>query len=198
MNSNNSQYAIGIVGTIISWGLVTRIGRRTLYLNGMLLLLTCLIITGIISVLPLEQRLAGFTVGSLLLIFTLAYNCTVGPITYSLVSELPSTRLKSKTINLARACYLVVGLINGIITPFMLNPLSANWGAKTAWFWAGSAAGCVTYTYFCVPEPKDLTYGQIDELYSENISARNFKAAGQCLRERSLVENINLGDKRDE
>lgn len=163
----------------------------------MLLLFTCLIVISIISVLPLEPKPAGLTVGSLLLAFTLAYNCTVGPITYSLVSELPSTRLKSKTINLARACYLVVGLINGIVTPLMLNPQSANWGAKTAWFWAGSAAGCVAYTYFCVPEPKDLTYGQIDELYSEEISARNFKAAGQRLRERSLAENISLGDRHD-
>jgi hypothetical protein len=60
-----------------------------------------------------------------------------------------------------------------------MHPQSANWVAKAAWFWAGSAAGCVTYSYFCVPEPKNLTYGQIDELYSEKISVRNFKAAGQ-------------------
>jgi SP family general alpha glucoside:H+ symporter-like MFS transporter len=133
---------------------------------------------------------AGLAVRSLLLVFTLAYNCTVGPITYSLVSELPSTRLKSKTTNLARACYLLVGLINGIITPLMLNPQSANWGAKAAWFWAGSAAGCVTYSSFSVPEPKDLTYSQIDELYSEKINARSFKVAGQRLRERCLLENI--------
>jgi MFS transporter, SP family, general alpha glucoside:H+ symporter len=159
----------------------------------MLLLLSFLIIIGIISVLPLEPKPAGLTVGSLLLVFTLAYNCTVGPITYSLVSELPSTRLKSKTINLARACYLVVGLINGVITPLMLNPQSANWGAKTAWFWAGITAACATYTYFSVPEPKDLTYGQIDQLYSEKINARLFKAAGQRLRERSLAENASFG-----
>jgi SP family general alpha glucoside:H+ symporter-like MFS transporter len=153
------------------------------------LLLTVLIFIGIISVMPLEPQPAGMTVGSLLLVFALAYNCTVGPRTYSLVSELPSTRLISKTINLARTSYLVIGLINGVVTPLMLNPQSANWGAKTAWFWAGMTAACATYTYFCVLEPKDLAYGQIDELYFEKVSARKFEVAGQRLRERSLVES---------
>lgn len=158
----------------------------------MLLLLMFLTIIGIISVLPLQERPAGLAIGSLLLIFTLVYNCTIGPITYSLVSELPSTRLKSKTINLARTCYLVCGLINGMVTPLMLNPQSANWGAKTAWFWAGITACCAIYTFFCVPEPKDLTYGQIDKLYLENTRARDFKAAGIRLRALGLPANIDL------
>lgn len=80
----------------------------------------------------------------------------------------------------------------------MLNPQSADWGAKTAWFRAGLAAACATYTYFYVLEPKDLTYGQIGELYSEKISARDFRVAGQRLRERSLVESSGLEDKREE
>jgi SP family general alpha glucoside:H+ symporter-like MFS transporter len=169
---------LGIVGTVVSWGLVSVAGRRTLFRNGLALLLTFLTIIGIISVLPLSKETNGFAVASLLLVFTFAFNCTVGPVAYSLVAELPSTRLKSKTINLARACYSLVGLFNGAVTPLMINPENANWGAKSAWFWAGITAFCLLYTQFCVPEPTGLTFGQIDHLYAEGVPARQFKKRG--------------------
>ncbi|KAK9327613.1 hypothetical protein V1520DRAFT_393751 [Lipomyces starkeyi] len=37
-------------------------------------------------------------IGSMLLLFTLVYDCTVGPVCYSLVAEIPATRLRSKSI----------------------------------------------------------------------------------------------------
>lgn len=44
-----------------------------------------------------------WTIGAMLIVFTFVYDFTVSPVTYSLVSELSSTRLKAKTIVLARA-----------------------------------------------------------------------------------------------
>jgi hypothetical protein len=137
-----------------------------------------------------EIPLKWQVVGSFLLVFILAYNCTVGPTTDSLISELPSTRLNSKTTILARTCYLVVSTVNGIIAPIMLNPQSPNWASKIVWFWAGITSLCITYAYFCIPKPKDLIYGQINDLYVEEVPARGFKAAGQKLRTRDAVENV--------
>jgi hypothetical protein len=160
------------------------------------MLLVLLMAIGTVPTLSIPADKSGITVGTLLMVFTLAYNCTVGPVTYSLVSELPSTRLKSKTINMARACYLLVGLLNGAITPMMLNPQSLNWGAKTAWFWAGVTTACAIYTFLEVPEPKDLTYGQIDHLYARKVSARHFKAEGEELRfSTSRPGSPNSGDR---
>lgn len=39
-----------------------------------------------------------YGVGALLLIYTAVYDATVGPVCYTLVSEIPSTRLRAKTV----------------------------------------------------------------------------------------------------
>lgn len=70
--------------------------------------------------------------------------------------------------------YLSFGVFNSIITPFQLNATAWNWGAKAAWFWGGSCFLCCIYVYFRVPELKGRTFGEIDWLFANGISARNF------------------------
>lgn len=100
---------------------------------------------------------------------------TVGPVCYSLVAELSSTRLRTKTIVLSRNVYNVFGIVNGVITPYMLNPTAWNWGAKSGFFWFGLNTLCLTWTYFRLPEPKGRTYGELDILFSNKVSARKFR-----------------------
>jgi SP family general alpha glucoside:H+ symporter-like MFS transporter len=150
--------------------------------NGQCISLVILLVIGILSVLEINSTQSGLVIGALLLIFTFAYNATIGPITYSIVAELPSTRLKAKTINLARTAYLISALVNNAITTPLLNPTGANLGAKIAWIFVGITGFCAVFTFFCVPEPKDLTYGQIDDLFSRKVSARKFKLEGIRLR----------------
>lgn len=112
--------------------------------------------------------------GSLLLLYTLVYGCTIGPVTYALVSELSSTRTKSKTINIARMGYNAFGVFNCIVTPYQLNPTALNWGGKTAWFWAVFCVICFIYAFFRIPEPRGRTYAEMDWLFAEGIPARKF------------------------
>lgn len=51
-----------------------------------------------------------------LLVFTAVYDATVGPLCDTLVSEIPSTRLRSKTIVLGLNCYNISGIITKVIT----------------------------------------------------------------------------------
>ncbi|KAK9235245.1 general substrate transporter [Lipomyces kononenkoae] len=174
-NMTLAQYGIGIVGTLGSWFLMTRFGRRTLYLAGLVIMDVLLLAIGIASVAAPASTRASWAIGSLLLVFIFVYDTTLGPVTYSLVSEIPSTRLRSKTIVCARNLYLLCSIINGVITPYMLNPTAWNWGAKTGFFWAGSCSLCLLWAYFRLPEPKGRTYGEIDDLFERRISARKFK-----------------------
>ena len=57
----------------------------------------------------------------------------------------------------------------------MLNPTAWNWGAKAGFFWAVSCLICVVWTYFRLPEPKGRTYGELDVLFEQKVSARKFK-----------------------
>jgi SP family general alpha glucoside:H+ symporter-like MFS transporter len=58
-------------------------------------------------------------------------------VAYSIVAEIPSDRLRTKTIVFARNLYNVMGTINGVIAPYMLNPSAWHWRGKAGFFWAG-------------------------------------------------------------
>ena len=65
--------------------------------------------------------------------------------------------------------------MNGIIMPYFLNSTALNWGGKTGLFWAGLCAICLCWTFFRVPEPKGRTFGELDVLFDNHVSARKFK-----------------------
>ncbi|KAK2014527.1 alpha glucoside transporter [Colletotrichum eremochloae] len=168
------QYALGAVGTVFSWFLMQHFGRRTLYLSGQAIMCVVLLTIGLVSFAGRENVAAQWAIGSLLLVYTFFYDCTVGPVCYSLVSELSSTRLKTKTVVLARNLYNVTGITTNILTPLMLNPSAWNWGAKSGLFWAASCALCFVWTWFRLPEPKGRTYGELEVLFEQGIPARKF------------------------
>lgn len=56
----------------------------------------------------------------------------------------------------------------------MLNPTAWNWGAKAGFFWAGCTALCLLWAFFRVPETKGLTYAELDLLFEQGVSARQF------------------------
>jgi MFS transporter, SP family, general alpha glucoside:H+ symporter len=174
---NMGQYALGAIGTFLSWFLMTRMGRRTLYLWGLVAACISLLIIGFVGIAPKSNTTAPWVIGSMLLIFTFIYDATIGPVCYCLVAEISSTRLKSKTIVLARNFYNIVGIFNNIITPRMINPTAWDWGAKAGFFWAVSCFLCIVWTYFRLPEPKGKTYAELDVLFERKLGARKFKNA---------------------
>lgn len=174
-NMSLAQYALGAIGTVCSWFLMGRFGRRTLYLSGQLAMFVLLLTIGCTAFAGRENVAAQWAIGSMLLLYTFTYDSTVGPVCYSLVSELTSTRLRTKSVVLARNMYNITGILTNITTPRMLNPSAWNWGAKAGFFWAGTCLLCAVWTYFRLPEPKGRTYGEIDVLFEQRISARKFK-----------------------
>lgn len=98
------QYSINIVGVIGAWGLMTLgIGRRSLYLYGLCGLCAMLFILGFLGLVPEKNRHDGaLATGSVMILWALFYQLTVGTVAYSLVAEISSRRLQIKTIVLGR------------------------------------------------------------------------------------------------
>lgn len=165
-------YSIAIFGVFISWWVMTYLGRRTIYISGLSMLFFVLMGVGFSSL--AHNTAANYATGSLLLVFTLFYDITIGTVCYSIVAEIPSSRLRTKTIVLARIAYNIQGTINGVITPDMINPTYWNWKGKAGFFWAGLCFICLVWSYFRLPEPKGRTYAELDILFEEKVSARKF------------------------
>lgn len=166
-------FAIGFCGTVGSWFLMGWAGRRTLYLYGLWIMFVLLLIIGFMSL--KVNTATQWAIGSMLLVYTFTYDITVGPVCYSLVTEIPSSRLRTKTVVLSRNLYNVGGIVTNFLTPYMLNPTEWNWKAKAGFFWAGSCLISIVWTYFRLPEPKGRTYGELDILFERRVSARKFK-----------------------
>lgn len=174
-NMSLGQYGLGFFGTVLSWVLMTYFGRRTLYIGGLAILNILLFVIGFISLAGEGNTAASWATGSMLLVYTFFYDSTVGPVCYSLVSELSSTRLRSKTIVLSRNLYNLLSIVNGVIIPYMLNPEAWHWRGKAGFFWGSLCFLCVLWSYFRLPEPKGRTYGELDVLFESRVSARKFK-----------------------
>lgn len=133
--SANAAYAISLggtgiafVGTILSWFYLSRWGRRNIWLVGFASLV---VILWTIGFLALPEQTVGLAWGqSLLCIVWLgAYSMTVGPIVYTIVAEIGSTRLRTQTVVLARSFYYFGNIVcGGILQPRLISP--GAWNAK--------------------------------------------------------------------
>jgi MFS transporter, SP family, general alpha glucoside:H+ symporter len=120
---------IAFLGTIISWLYLPRFGRRTIWLTGFTSLVVILWIIGFLS-LPQPQTMGLAWGQSILCIVWLGfYSMSVGPIVYTLVSEIGSTRLRTQTVVLGRSTYYIGNIIcGGLLQPKLLSP--GAWNAK--------------------------------------------------------------------
>ncbi|KAL4912480.1 general substrate transporter [Aspergillus aurantiobrunneus] len=172
-NMSLGQYALGVVGTILSWVMMARFGRRSLYVVGLFTLTLILFSVGFASL--SGSTAASWAIGSLLLVFTFTYDCTIGPVCYCIVAEIPSSQMRAKTIVLARNVYNMFMIVNGVIVPRMLNPTAWDWKGKTGFFWGGITIGLFCWAFFRLPESKGRTFAEMDILFEKGVGARRFK-----------------------
>lgn len=170
-----AQYTLGAIGTMISWILMGKFGRRTLYLTGLTCQFIVLFVTGCLGLVPGANKGAPWAVACMMILYTGVYDMTVGPVCYALVPEIPSGRLRTRTVVLGRNLYNVINIIMNIIIPYMLNPGAWNWKAKAGYFYAGLCLLCLIWTFFRLPETKFRTYAELDSLFENKVPARKFK-----------------------
>jgi SP family general alpha glucoside:H+ symporter-like MFS transporter len=173
-NMSLVQYALGIMGVFIAWGLIPYFGRRTMYIWGLVGMQVCLLLIGSMGAMGLTTGIS-WTICSMLIVYTMVYDITVGPICYAIVSEVPSSELRSKTIVLSRMTYNVLNIISNIITPYMLNPGAWAWGAKTCFFFASTCTVALAFTCFYIPETKGRTYAELNIMFIQGTKAWRFK-----------------------
>jgi len=184
------QYSINMGGVFGAWFLMSLgIGRRTLYLAGLCGLFTMLLIMGFLGI-PKNRDAASLATGSIMLVWALCYQLTVGTVCYSLVAELSTRRLQIKSVVLGRNLYNVVGIICAVLTPYMLNPGEWDWGNYAGFFWAAICFLCIIYTYFRVPEPRGRSFAELDLLFERGVSARKFATTQVDVFEEHVSGNV--------
>ncbi|KAK6906355.1 hypothetical protein L486_06082 [Kwoniella mangroviensis CBS 10435] len=195
-NLNISLSACYIVGGILSWFLMTRLGRATLYMGGLAFMFVCLVTLGALGF--RDDKASNLAIGILLVASTLCNMTTVGPVCYPIVAETPSGRLRYKTITIGRFVYNLTGIFNNSVTPRMIQATAWNWGARCGLFYAGTNLLCLIWCWFRLPETKDRSFGEIDLLFENRVPARKFKytKADQFAHTAEELDGVHLDDTK--
>lgn len=186
------QYTINCVGVFGAWFLMSMgIGRRALYLYGLCGLCSMLFVLGFLGLAPeSHKKAASRATGSIMLVWALFYQLSVGTVCYSLVAELSTRRLQIKTVVLGRNLYNVVGIVCSVLTPYMLNPTAWNWSNYAGFFWGGICFLCIIYTYYRVPEPQGRSFAELDLLFERGVSARKFASTNIDVFEETVEGSV--------
>lgn len=82
----------------------------------------------------------------------LTYALTIGPLGFIISSDLPSTKLRAKTLSLTATFQGMTYLVQTILGPYLLNPGAINAGAKMEFLFAGISVFSLIWSYFRLPE----------------------------------------------
>lgn len=165
---------MGLLGTILSWFLLLRFGRRSIYLAGLAALTVLQLLIGILDCIPGRPSAAIWTESSLMLVWNFIYDLTIGPVCFVIISEVSATRVRSKTIALATAVQGIFGIAMTAAIPYLISPDEANLQGKLGFVFGGLAALSYLWARSRVPETGGRTYEELDVLFERGLRARDF------------------------
>lgn len=176
-NFNMGIQSVNIVGTAIAISLMGRIGRRTFFFYGSSSIGLLMLVIGILGFVPGADHVA-ITVAVVLILVNLIFKLSLGPTTYTIVGETPSSRVRAQTIVLGRAMYVVGQIILQQLNPRMLNASSDawNWGAKAGMLYFGLCCIWAVWIFFFLPETRNRTFAELDYLFQKRVPARQFSS----------------------
>ncbi|CAG9984146.1 unnamed protein product [Clonostachys byssicola] len=166
---------LGFIANALSWPLTAWFGRRTIYLWGTATNVTFLMILGVVA--SIKQTTAtNYAQAILGIVISFVFAGTLGPISYTIISETSSVRLRALSTGVGRGAYYVAEIPMIFLASQLLNPTGWNLAGKCGYVWGGTAVVCWIMAYFFLPELKHRTYRETDILFNRKIPARKFKS----------------------
>lgn len=110
----------GVVGNILAWFVLNRIGRRPLFVGGMAGCTVLLFLVGILDL--IKGQNARWAQGAMCVIYAFVYFFTLGAIAFVLLGEVSSSALRARTTGLATSTQAVTGVVFQVAIPYMVNP----------------------------------------------------------------------------
>lgn len=168
--------AVNLGMTFPGMWIVYRFGRRQVLLYGAVVMFAGQIITGAIGTAMPGEEVSGKVLIAFSCIFVAGFATTWGPVVWVVCAETFPIRMAAKCVTLATASNWAMNTVIAFVVPIIVNSDGANLGPKITFVWAGFIAASYVFVLFFVPETKNLSIDQIDELYRANIPA--WRSAG--------------------
>ncbi|KIW21313.1 hypothetical protein PV08_01893 [Exophiala spinifera] len=186
---------IGFIG--VNVGMYTMrhlVGRRSILMIGAAACCLCQLAPAVAASATDDMRLRADILTAFVALFKFFYNGGVGVASYPVATEVVSTRLRAWTVGSATAIgYLLAWLIS-FCSPYFINPAELGLGAKYGYVWAAANLACVVWVYLFMPEMKGRSLEELDEMFVNRVSVRNFRNYECALRQDAANDVSMHGD----
>ncbi|RAH77139.1 MFS alpha-glucoside transporter [Aspergillus japonicus CBS 114.51] len=166
--------ALGLLGTVLSWPLLSYVGRRTMYLTGCSALALTQLLIGVLDVVPRSTGTV-WAQCALMLACTLVYDVSLGPFCYVLLAEVSSMRLRGVTIGLATVSCFVWSVVFAVAIPYAMDADEADWRGKLGFLFAGTSLVCAAMCFWWLPETQGRTFEELDAMFEQGVRSRRFR-----------------------
>jgi MFS family permease len=163
-----------LAGTLVAPLLVDRIGRRTIAIVGMSVLLVIDFIAGGLAF-HADKPSFGLGIAALSFIFNAFWAASFYSLSVTLPTELPTARLRNMTTSYALAAAYTTAVITTFAVPQLVSADAANLGAKTYLVFGGCVVFILIFYYMFLPETAGRTFAEIDEMYEQKVPVRKWK-----------------------
>jgi hypothetical protein len=189
----NVLSCIGIIAIIANSLIIVKYGRRrVLLITGLLL---CGILQLIIAIVYNKKpgtKDTGRVIVALSCLYMFSYNGMISTYAWLAGGEIPTQRLRSHTFGLAAAVGFFFAWLTTFTAPYFINAMALNWGPRYGFIWFPSCVIAATWVFFFLPEVKNRTLEEIDEMFERRLPARKF-ATYKCV---GVANNIDAAGRK--
>ncbi|KAF2688509.1 monosaccharide transporter-like protein [Lentithecium fluviatile CBS 122367] len=173
---SNVLSCIGILAIIANSLIIVKFGRRRVLL--MVGLLLCGVLQLIVAVIYDKQpgtKRTGTIIVAFSCLYMFCYNGMISTYAWLAGGEIPTQRLRSHTFGLAAAVGFAGAWLTTFTAPYFINPASLDWGPRYGYIWFPSCVIAAAWVFFFLPEVKNRTLEEIDEMFNQRMPARKFR-----------------------
>ncbi|KAF7558987.1 hypothetical protein G7046_g5164 [Stylonectria norvegica] len=178
------------LGTLIGPFLVDKAGRRPVALVGFTLLLILNVAAGSLAAAGLKTQDQRLGLASVFIVFAFVNAVSFQSLGFVLPTEISALNLREPTMAWTTFWSYTTAIITTFAVPQIMSPDAGNLGAKTAFIFAGCVLVTLVWTYFYIPETRNRTMAEIDEMYKIYLPMRKWRHY-RC----QIVEEPDLDSK---
>ncbi|TYJ58911.1 hypothetical protein B9479_000344 [Cryptococcus floricola] len=179
-------YCILLGALMISFYTIERFGRRTLILAGGVGCTIFNVIIGATGFMPKNSTTTDNTTLAFICLWVFTYATTFAGTCWSISAEVATPRLRAKATAFAISTNAMSGALFNTTVPLMISTTSRNWGVKTLFMFAILCGFGTIINYFLLPETKNRTFSEMDEMYENKIPPRRMASYVSSMEQSGL------------
>lgn len=120
------------------------------------------------------NRTSSRFLGIQLIIIYADYALCIGSVAPVIAAESSSVHLRAASQSVGFFSQFIFSWLFQFVVPYIFNTDAGNLGGKTGFIFAFLCVGAFFLVWFEVPETKNRTFAELDEMFEKNVSTRAF------------------------